>query len=141
MTIQTGKTIIKAAAEAGHFKALTNVMHTAGLEKTLDGKGPFTIFAPNDDAFEKLPSKTLIDLIGDKEKATKALGHHIAHTKIMSEDIKNLKTIKTIDGEELAVHPHRIGHGIKINDAEVLQTDLECTNGVIYVIDKVLIPK
>jgi len=141
MTIQTGKTIVKAAAEAGNFKALTNVMRTAGLEKTLGGKGPFTVFAPNDDAFEKVSSKTLIDLLGDKEEATKALNHHIAHTKIMSVDIKNLKTIKTIDGGELSVHPHRIGHGIKINDAEVVQPDLECTNGVIHVIDKVLMPK
>jgi uncharacterized surface protein with fasciclin (FAS1) repeats len=141
MTIQTGKTIVKAAAEAGNFKALTNAIHTAGLEKTLGGKGPFTVFAPNDDAFEKVPSKNLIDLLADKEKTMKALSHHIAHTKIMSEDIKNLKTIKTIDGGELSVHLHRIGHGIKINDAEVVQPDLECTNGVIHVIDKVLIAK
>ena len=141
MTIQTGKTIVKAAAEAGTFKALTNAIHTAGLEKTLGEKGPFTVFAPNDDAFEKVPSKTLIDLLGDREKATKALSHHIAHTKIMSEDIKNLKTIKTIDGGELSVHLQRIGHGMKINDAEVVQPDLECTNGVIHVIDKVLIAK
>ncbi len=141
MTIQTGKTIVKAAAEAGNFKALTNAIHTAGLEKTLSGKGPFTVFAPNDDAFEKVPSKILIDLLGDKEKTKKVLSFHVAHTKIMSEDMKNLKTIKTIDGGELSVHPHRIGHGIKINDAEVVQQDLECTNGVIHVIDKVLMPK
>lgn len=141
MTIQTGKTIVKAAAEAGNFKVLTNAIHTAGLEKTLSGKGPFTVFAPNDDAFEKLSSKVLIDFLGDKEKIQKVLSSHIAHTKIMSEDMKNLKTIKTIDGGELSVHPHRIGRGIKINDAEVIQPDLECTNGVIHVIDKALMLK
>jgi len=141
MTIQTGKTIVKAAAEAGNFKALTNAIRTAVLEKTLSGKGPFTVFAPNDDAFEKVSSKNLIGLLADKEKAMKVLSHHIAHTKIMSEDIKDLKTIKTIDGGELSVHPHRIGHGIKINDAELIQLDLECTNGVIHVIDKVLMSK
>jgi uncharacterized surface protein with fasciclin (FAS1) repeats len=138
MTIQTGKTITKAAAEAGNFKVLTNGLHTAGLDKTLSGKGPFTVFAPNDDAFEKLSSKVLIDFLGDKEKLVKVFSAHIAHTKIMSVDLKNLKTIKTIDGGELSVHPHRIGHGIKINDAEVIQSDLECTNGVIHVIDKAL---
>jgi len=108
MTIQTGKNIVKAA-ETGNFKALTIAYTPLDWRERSVRKALSLFLRQMMMLLRKYHQKTLIDLLGYKEKTTKVLSHHIAHTKIMSEGIKNLKAIKTIDGDELSVHPHVLG--------------------------------
>jgi len=137
------KNIVETAIEAGSFETLVKAAKAAGLVDTLSSKGPFTVFAPTDDAFGKLPTGTIEGLLKDKEKLTSILTYHVVPGKVMSSDVVKLKSAKTIQGQEIKIdaakwHLHR---NVKVSGANVLKADIECTNGVIHVIDKVILPK
>ena len=131
------KNIVQTAEDAGSFKTLVTAIKAAGLEETLSGKEPFTVFAPTDEAFAALPAGTLDSLLKDKAALTKVLTYHVASGKYMATDVVGMKSIKTIEGSSLPVNTTE---GVKVGDANVTATDIEASNGVIHVIDKVLIP-
>jgi uncharacterized surface protein with fasciclin (FAS1) repeats len=135
--------IVDTAVAAGSFKTLVTAVKAAGLVDTLKGKGPFTVFAPNDDAFAKLPKGTVEGLLKDIPKLTAVLTYHVVPGKVMAADVVKLKTAKTVHGQIVKIdaskwHLHK---SVKINDAEVVKADIVTDNGVIHVIDKVLLPK
>ncbi len=137
------KNIVDTAIGAGSFKTLVKAVQAAGLVDTLRSKGPFTVFAPTDDAFAKLPAGTVEGLLKDKEKLVSILTYHVVPGKVMSSDVVKLKSAKTVQGQEIEIdaakwHLHR---NVKVSGANVVKTDIECTNGVIHVIDKVILPK
>jgi len=131
------KNIIETAIKAGNFKTLVKAVQEAGLVDTLSSDGPFTVFAPTDKAFSKLPAGTLEDILQDKEKLTNILTYHVVSDRIMSDEVINLNTTKTVNGKDLIIDTKK---GVKVNKATVIKTDIECSNGVIHVIDNVLIP-
>jgi len=128
--------IYDLAGEAG-FTTLTAAIDAAGLQETLNGDGPFTVFAPTDAAFAKLPAETLESLLADKDALTKVLLYHVASGKVYAEDVMNMRTATTLNGEKVKVE---IEDGVTINNAKVVQADVKAQNGVIHVIDTVLIP-
>jgi len=135
--------IVDTAVAAGSFKTLVTAVKAAGLVDTLKSKGPFTVFAPNDDAFAKLPKGTVEGLLKDIPKLKAVLTYHVVAGKVMAADAAKLKTAKTVQGQEIKIdaskwHLHK---NPKINDANVIKLDVIADNGVIHVIDKVLIPK
>jgi uncharacterized surface protein with fasciclin (FAS1) repeats len=133
--------IVDTAVAAGTFKTLVAAVTAAGLGATLKGEGPFTVFAPSDDAFAKLPAGTVDELVKpeNKDKLTAILTYHVMAGKVMAADIAGKKLEPaTVNGEMLHVDAT---NGVKINDASVVTADIECTNGVIHVIDAVLMPK
>ncbi len=135
------KDIVDTAVGAGTFKTLVAAVTAAGLVETLKGTGPFTVFAPSDDAFAKLPKGTVEDLLKPENKAKLAsvLTYHVLSSKVMAADIAGKKmNAKTVQGSEIAVDATS---GVKINDATVVTADIAATNGVIHVIDTVLLPK
>jgi len=132
------KNIIETAVSAGTFKTLVTAVTAAGLVDTLSGTGPFTVFAPNDDAFAKLPKETLDEVLADKEQLTKILTYHVVAGKKMAADIANITKAETLQGSDVTIDAM---NGVKVNDAEVVTADIECSNGVIHAIDTVLIPK
>ena len=133
--------IVDTAVAAGTFKTLVAAVTAADLGATLKGEGPFTVFAPTDDAFAKLPAGTVDDLVKpeNKDKLTAILTYHVMSGKVMAADIAG-KTLEpaTVNGEALSVDATS---GVKVNDASVVTADIECSNGVIHVIDAVLMPK
>ena len=133
--------IVDTAVAAGTFKTLVAAVTAAGLGETLKGEGPFTVFAPSDDAFAKLPDGTVDELVKpeNKDKLTAILTYHVMAGKVMAADIAG-KTLEpaTVNGETLAVDATS---GVTVNGASVVTADIECTNGVIHVIDAVLMPK
>jgi len=135
------KDIVDTAVGAGKFTTLVAAVKAAGLVDTLKGPGPFTVFAPTDDAFAKLPKGTVEDLLKPENKAklVKILTYHVLSSKVMAGDIagKNMN-VKTIEGSEIAVNATS---GVKINDATVVIADVAASNGVIHAIDTVLMPK
>lgn len=135
--------IVDTAVAAGSFKTLVAAVTAASLVDTLKSKGPFTVFAPNDEAFAKLPKGTVEGLLKDIPKLTAVLTYHVVPGKVMAADVVKLKTAKTVQGQEVKIdaskwHLHK---NVKINDAEVVKADIVTDNGVIHVIDKVLLPK
>ncbi|TRO48283.1 fasciclin domain-containing protein [Candidatus Bathyarchaeota archaeon] len=135
--------IVDTAVAAGSFKTLVTAVKAAGLVDTLKSKGPFTVFAPNDDAFAKLPEGTVEGLLKDIPKLKAVLTYHVVSGKVMAADVVKLKTAKTVQGQEVKIdaskwHLHK---NPKINDANVVTVDVAADNGVIHVIDKVLLPK
>ena len=134
------KDIVAVASSAGSFNTLVAAVKAAGLVETLQGPGPFTVFAPTDEAFAKLPKGTLEDLLKpeNKSKLTAILTYHVVPGKVMAADVKTMKA-KTVNGQELDVKAS--SSGVKINDAKVVKTDIETSNGVIHVIDTVVLPK
>jgi uncharacterized surface protein with fasciclin (FAS1) repeats len=134
----TAKTIVDVAAEAGSFKTLLAAVEAAGLVETLKSAGPFTLFAPSDEAFAKIPKADLDALIADKAKLTAVLTYHVVAGKVMAKDVGALKTAKTVQGGEVMIDT---ASGVKINGATVVKADIEASNGVIHVIDSVLMPK
>ena len=132
------KTIVETAIEAGNFKTLVKAVQEAGLVDTLQGQGPFTVFAPTDEAFSKLPPGTIENLLKNKEKLTDILTYHVVPDKVMSDSVVNLTNATTANGKQISIDTSA---GVKIDNAQVIQTDIECSNGVIHVIDAVLIPK
>ena len=135
--------IVDTAVAAGSFKTLVTAVKAAGLVKTLKSKGPFTVFAPNDDAFAKLSEGTVEGLLKDVPKLTEILKYHVVNGAVPAADVVVHKNITTLIGQDLKVdaakwHLHK---NPKINDANVLKADIMTDNGVIHVIDKVLLPK
>ena len=131
-------TIVQTAIEAGNFKTLVAAVTAAGLVDTLNGVGPFTVFAPSDDAFAKLPAGTVEELLKDKDGLTKILTYHVVPGKVMAKDVATMKSAKTVQGEDVAIDAT---NGVMVNNAKVTKADIECSNGVIHVIDTVLMPK
>ena len=131
------KDIVDTAVAAGQFKTLATALQAAGLVDTLKGPGPFTVFAPTDEAFAKVPKDQLDALLKDKAKLTKVLTYHVVPGKVMAADVKAGK-VKTVQGSELTV---ATSGGVSVDNAKVVKTDIVASNGVIHVIDSVVIPK
>ena len=132
------KNIVETVHDLGTFKTLYKAVLETNLLDILSGNGPFTIFAPTDEAFSKLPDGIFDDLLKDKEELTELLTFHIIPEKIMVEHVKRLSTATTANGKHIVINNI---DGVKINDARVIKKDIKCTNGVIHIIDSVLIPK
>jgi uncharacterized surface protein with fasciclin (FAS1) repeats len=132
------KDILTIAAEAGSFKTLEAAVTAAGLVETLKGPGPFTVFAPTDEAFAKIPKADLDAILADKAKLTAILTYHVVPGKVMSKDVAALKSAKTVNGAEVTIDTSA---GVKIDNATVVKADIEASNGVIHVIDTVIVPK
>ncbi|MDQ2664810.1 MAG: fasciclin domain-containing protein [Gemmatimonadota bacterium] len=135
------KNIVQVAVEAGQFNTLAAALKAAGLIETLEGPGPFTVFAPTDAAFAKLPAGTVEGLLADKEKLTSILTYHVVSGKVMAADIvkSNGAKPKTVNGQELDIVV-RDGK-VYVNGAQVVTADVQASNGVIHIIDGVLLPK
>ena len=131
------KDIVETAVAAGNFKTLATALTAAGLVDTLKGKGPFTVFAPTDAAFAKIPKADLDALLKDKAKLTAVLTYHVVAGKVMAADVKAGK-VKTVQGSELTVSTTG---GVMVDKAKVTTTDIVADNGVIHVIDSVIMPK
>jgi uncharacterized surface protein with fasciclin (FAS1) repeats len=131
------KDIVDTAVAAGNFKTLATALGAAGLVDTLKGKGPFTVFAPTDEAFAKIPKADLDALLKDKAKLTAVLTYHVVAGKVMAADVKAGK-VKTVQGSDLTV---ATSGGVMVDKAKVVKTDIVADNGVIHVIDTVIMPK
>jgi len=131
------KDIVDTAVAAGNFKTLATALQAAGLIDTLKGKGPFTVFAPTDAAFAKVPKADLDALLADKAKLTAVLTYHVVPGKVMAKDVKAGK-VKTVQGSELTISTTG---GVMVDKAKVTSTDITADNGVIHVIDSVIMPK
>ena len=132
--------IVDTAVSAGNFNTLVAAVQAAGLVDTLKGEGPFTVFAPTDEAFEKLPAGTVEDLLKpeNKDQLVAVLTYHVIPGKVMSGDIAGKKmNVKTVQGSEISVDAM---DGVKVDAANVVTADIETSNGVIHVIDQVVLP-
>jgi uncharacterized surface protein with fasciclin (FAS1) repeats len=132
--------IVDTAVNAGSFKTLAAALKAAGLVDTLKGKGPFTVFAPTDEAFAKLPPGTVETLLKPENKAklVSILTYHVVAGDVKAADVVKLKSAKTVQGQTVTIDAT---DGVKINNAKVVKADIDCGNGVIHVIDTVLLPK
>jgi uncharacterized surface protein with fasciclin (FAS1) repeats len=133
------KDIVQIAIDAGKFNTLAKALTAAGLIETLQGGGPFTVFAPTDDAFAKLPAETLTDLLKpeNKQKLADILTYHVVSGRVTAADVSELTEANTINGQKILINATS---GVKINDATVTTADIEASNGVIHIIDSVLLP-
>ena len=129
--------LVDTASEAGNFTTLLAAAETAGLIDTLKGDGPYTIFAPTDEAFAALPAGTVEKLLDDPEALSAILTYHVVPGKVMSTDLSNDMTAATVNGADVTVMTEG---GVMVNDASVTTADIEASNGVIHVIDKVIMP-
>ncbi len=134
---KASKDIVDTAVAAGSFNTLVTAVKAAGLVDTLKGPGPFTVFAPTDEAFAKLPKGTLEALLADKAKLTQVLTYHVVPGKVMAADVVKLTSAKTVQGQEVKISTEG---GVKVNAANVVKTDIVTSNGVIHVIDSVILP-
>lgn len=130
--------IVDTAVAAGSFKTLVAAVTAAGLVDTLKGAGPFTVFAPSDDAFAKLPAGTVESLLADIPRLTAVLTYHVVAGKVMAADAMTVDSAKTVNGQSITID-HT--NGVKVDGATVTQADIVCDNGVIHVIDAVILPK
>lgn len=130
--------IVDTAVAAGSFKTLVTALKEAGLVETLKGKGPFTVFAPTDEAFAKIPKDQLNALLADQKKLTAVLTYHVVPGKAVAADVKS-GPLKTVQGQTLKVEVSSMG--VQVNNAKVIKADVMASNGVIHVIDTVLMPK
>jgi uncharacterized surface protein with fasciclin (FAS1) repeats len=138
---EKSKDIVDTAVAAGNFKTLAAALKAADLVETLKGKGPFTVFAPTDEAFGKLPKGTVESLLKPENKAklVAILTYHVVPGKVMAADVVKLSKTKTVQGSEVKI---TVKSGkVKVDDANVVNTDIKCENGVIHVIDAVILPK
>ena len=133
--------IVDTAVSAGSFNTLVAAIQAAGLAETLKGEGPFTVFAPTDDAFAKLPAGTLDDLLKpeSKDKLAAILTYHVVSGRVMAKDVMTMKEAKTVNGQSVMVSME--ADTVMIDNAKVVNADIECSNGVIHVIDTVILPK
>jgi transforming growth factor-beta-induced protein len=130
--------IVGVATEAGNFSTLLTAVQAAGLVETLQGEGPFTVFAPTDEAFAALPEGTLDSLLADNDALTQVLLYHVVPGAVTAEQVVELDSAETVQGGSVSI---RTENGkVVIDDAQVLATDILASNGVIHVIDRVLIP-
>ena len=135
------KDIVEIAASAGSFKTLVAAVQAAGLVDTLKGKGPLTVFAPTDEAFAKLPAGTVENLLKpeNKQQLVAILTYHVVPGKVMSKDLVGKKTMaKTVEGTQVSIDAT---DGVRVDNAKVVKADIDASNGVIHVIDTVIIPK
>lgn len=135
---QPEKDIVDTAVGAGQFKTLVTAVKAAELVETLKGKGPFTVFAPTDEAFAKIPKDKLEALLKDKKALTAVLTYHVVAGKVMAADVVKLDSSKTVQGKSINIVTK--DGKVTINGANVLKTDIVCANGVIHVIDAVILP-
>jgi uncharacterized surface protein with fasciclin (FAS1) repeats len=131
------KDIVDTAVDAGQFKTLATALQAAGLVQTLKGPGPFTVFAPTDEAFAKIPKADLDALLKDKAKLIAVLTYHVVAGKVMAKDVRAGK-VKTVQGSELTIGTTG---GVTVDASKVVKTDIVADNGVIHVIDSVAMPK
>lgn len=131
------KDIIDTAVSAGNFTTLATALTEAGLIETLKGPGPFTVFAPTDAAFAKIPEADLKALLADKASLTKVLTYHVVAGKVLAADVVKLNSATTVEGSTVTINTT---DGVRINNANVVTTDIETSNGVVHVIDTVLMP-
>lgn len=133
------KNIVETAIEAGNFKTLISAVTAAGLDETLKGTGPFTVFAPTDAAFAKIPEGTLADLLKPENKTKLAgiLTYHVVAGRFMAADIAKISSAKTVNGQDVRINTT---DGVKVNDVTVTTADVAASNGVIHIIDAVLMP-
>ena len=129
--------IVETATNAGSFKTLVAAVQAAGLGATLSGPGPFTVFAPTDDAFAALPAGTVQGLLKDIPKLTQILTFHVVPGKLMAADVVKLTSAKTVQGQNVTIAST---NGVTINGAKVITPNVEADNGVIHVIDRVILP-
>jgi uncharacterized surface protein with fasciclin (FAS1) repeats len=132
--------IVETAVAAGSFNTLATALQAADLIGTLKSPGPFTVFAPTDSAFAKLPPGTVEDLLKpqNKQKLTSILTYHVVPGRVMAADVVNLNSAKTVNGQSLTIRSDM--DGVMVDNARVIQTDIKCSNGVIHVIDAVVLP-
>lgn len=137
LTAAKAADIVDTAVAAGSFKTLVTAVQAAGLVETLKGPGPFTVFAPTDEAFAKIPKADLDALLKDKAKLTAVLTYHVVPGKVMAADVK-AGTVKTVQGGMLTI---KTMGGVMVDTAKVVKTDVTASNGVIHVIDTVVMPR
>ncbi len=133
------KDIVDTAIGAGSFNTLVTALQEAGLVDTLKGEGPFTVFAPSDDAFAKIPADQLNALLADKEKLTAVLTYHVVPGKVMASEVVKMDSAKTVQGQSVQITMEN--GSVMIDGAKVSTADIETSNGVIHVIDTVIMPK
>lgn len=135
------KDIVDTAVAAGNFKTLAAALQAAGLVDTLKGTGPFTVFAPTDEAFAKLPAGTVDDLLKPEnhDKLVAILTYHVVPGKVMAKDVVKLHEAKTVNGKDVKIMTE--GGKVMVDNANVVKTDIACSNGVIHVIDSVILPQ
>lgn len=140
LTAQDKKDIVDTAVGAEKFETLVTAVKAAGLVETLKGEGPFTVFAPTDEAFAKVPKEALADLLKpeNKEKLTAVLTYHVVPGMVLAKDVVELDSAKTVQGSKVTIKT--TDKGVMVNGAKVVKTDILCTNGVIHVIDAVIMP-
>ena len=129
--------LVDTAVSAGSFNTLAKALTEAGLIETLKGEGPFTVFAPTDEAFAKLPPGTLEGLLKDKAKLKAVLTYHVVPGKVLAADVVRLSAARTVQGQDLRIST---ADGVRVNQAKVVRTDITASNGVIHVIDAVVLP-
>lgn len=129
--------IVDTAVAAGSFNTLVSALEAAGLVDTLKGEGPFTVFAPTDEAFAKIPEDQIQALLANKTQLTEVLTYHVVAGSVMSSDLENGMMVETLQGGSLSINTTE---GVMVNDAKVVQADIVCSNGVIHAIDTVLMP-
>lgn len=130
--------IVDTAVSAGQFSTLAKALTEAGLIETLKGPGPFTVFAPTDEAFAKIPAAQLDALLADKAQLVKVLTYHVVPGRIMAKDVHS-GMVNTVEGSALTIDASDAG--VRVNDANVVKTDIVASNGVIHVIDAVVLPE
>lgn len=138
MSQRAEKDIVDTAVGAGQFKTLVKLVQEAGLVDALRGEGPFTVFAPTDEAFAKLPKSQVDALLKDKEALRRVLLYHVVQGKVMASDVTKMRSAKTLQGQNINIRVRN--NTVQINDAKVVKADIVCSNGVIHVIDKVILP-
>jgi len=133
------KNVVEIALDNSDFSTLVSVLTQAGLVETLSEEGPFTVFAPTNDAFKKIPESTLKEILADKNRLSSILTYHVVPGKVMAKDVMQLKSAKTIQGSQLSIE---IKNGmVMVDEAKVITPDIEARNGVIHIIDTVLVPQ
>lgn len=135
----SSSTIVDIAINAGSFNTLVAAVQAAGLVETLSGPGPFTVFAPTDEAFAQIPADELNALLADKDALTAVLTYHVVAGKVLARDVVGLSSAETVNGQSIRIS---VKDGkVMVDEATVVATDIEASNGVIHVIDKVILPK
>jgi len=132
------RNLVETAVSAGSFSTLVTALEAAGLDRTLAGPGPFTVFAPTDEAFAKIPKADLDALLADKDKLTAVLTYHVVAGKVLAADVVKLDSAETVQGQSVAIET---ANGVTVAGAKVTKTDVLASNGVIHVIDTVILPK
>lgn len=130
--------IVETAVKAGSFKTLVTAVQAAGLAQTLSSPGPFTVFAPTDEAFARLPAGTVENLLKDKAKLTTVLTYHVVAGRHPAADVMTKSSLQTVQGQSIRIDAR---NGVKVNDATVIAPDVMADNGIIHVIDHVILPQ